>query len=962
VVRPALGPGSLVGGRYAVESLIASGGMGQVYAARDAQLQRLVAVKVLSCAAPDAQALARFDVEAKATARLQHPGILAVLDAGADEGRPWLVCELLEGHTLRELLADGPLPVRRAIELGLQLAKALAAAHRAQIVHRDLKPGNLFVTAAGDLKILDFGVAKLMPAEAGGAALTDHGQPIGTVPYMAPEQIRCEAVDERADVFAFGAVLYEVLTGRRAFDGPSRVEAGYAVLTAAPPPLPDELPPSLRHAVERCLRKRKEERFASAAEIADALEAALAEVGSAGPHLPWRRSLRVAAAVVAALGAALGISLAGQRFTRSRVGSPRLATAPRVAVLPFKVLGSPSLQWLGEGMVDLLASGLEAGGARLVDPSAVVRRARDGVGELSTSRELAQALGADLFVAGTIIQSDSDVRLHARVHAVDGPATALAEATVEGPADDLARVVSRLAKRLRSQLGGALEPPAGPGGRMGRLGEQSTRSPAALKSYLEGEAILRRGRWADAVDALRAALAHDPQFALAHYRLAVAANTEQPGVADEALAQALRLAEKLAPRDRALLEAYAAFREGRSGEAEQRYRQILAAHADDVEAWVQLGEVLIHYNSLRGRSPAEAEEAFSHALVLDPLNGQALMHRIDIAVAQGETQVSLALAERGISAQGESSDETIPLQWVRAWATADDAGRARAVARAASSSSPRLLHEIFFRSLWADPGLAAAQAVAEAMRAADLPLRLQGIDALAALELARGRPSAARSLLAQAAALAPKDTFAHRAAAIAALPFVPLTPGELQRALEEAQALDEPTPRHAALKHSALGLIAARAREVERAERSAAALERLGPEMAAGSAGADLALAVRATLEDALGKPAAALALLERMVLRIPYRQHALYLRVPQQLLRARLLAASGHEQDALRIAGSFGYFNEQAPAYVVPSLLLRAGILERRGEREQAAALRREAAVLWRHAEPQMRAQLTPP
>ena len=212
-----LSPGARLG-PYEIQAAIGAGGMGEVYKARDTRLDRDVAIKVLpEAVANDADRLARFEREAKAVAALSHPNILAVHDTGTDAGRAFVVMELLEGETLRERLAAGPLPVRKAVDAAVQMARGLAAAHDKGLVHRDVKPENVFLTHDGQVKILDFGLAKTAATGSGATetafALTDPGSVMGTVGYMAPEQVRGTPVDARTDLFALGAVLYEMLIG-----------------------------------------------------------------------------------------------------------------------------------------------------------------------------------------------------------------------------------------------------------------------------------------------------------------------------------------------------------------------------------------------------------------------------------------------------------------------------------------------------------------------------------------------------------------------------------------------------------------------------------------------------------------------------------------------------------------------------------------------------------------------------
>jgi eukaryotic-like serine/threonine-protein kinase len=269
---------------YEILGLLGAGGMGEVYRARDPALRREVAIKVLpTFVAQNPDRLRRFEQEAQAAAALNHPNILAVHRFGVFEGVPYLVSELLEGSTLRQALQRGPLPVRKTMDYAVQIAHGLAAAHEQGIVHRDLKPENLSVTKDGRIKILDFGLAKVMqpqPEPDGNPPTmsrnTDAGMVMGTAGYMSPEQVRGRTVDNRTDIFAFGAILYEMLTGTRAFHRPTSAETMTATLNDEPPAisqLVQSIPPGLQRVVHRCLEKNPEQRFHSASDLAFALEA-----------------------------------------------------------------------------------------------------------------------------------------------------------------------------------------------------------------------------------------------------------------------------------------------------------------------------------------------------------------------------------------------------------------------------------------------------------------------------------------------------------------------------------------------------------------------------------------------------------------------------------------------------------------------------------------------------------------
>ena len=280
----ALIPGTRLG-PYEIESPLGAGGMGEVYRARDTRLNRDVAVKILPASfSADPEQLQRFAQESRAAAALNHPNILSIFDIGEANGAPYVVSELLEGETLRDRLRNGPLSsTRKAIDYAQQIARGLAAAHERGIIHRDLKPENLFITHDGRVKILDFGLAKFTRPEVHVAddaptmqVATEAGTVLGTAGYMAPEQVRGKATDARSDIFSFGAILYEMLSGKRAFHGDSAADTMTAILKEDPPDLNEtnrNISPAFDRIVRHCLEKSPAERFQSARDVAFNLEA-----------------------------------------------------------------------------------------------------------------------------------------------------------------------------------------------------------------------------------------------------------------------------------------------------------------------------------------------------------------------------------------------------------------------------------------------------------------------------------------------------------------------------------------------------------------------------------------------------------------------------------------------------------------------------------------------------------------
>ncbi|HXW05597.1 MAG TPA: protein kinase [Vicinamibacterales bacterium] len=337
---------------YRVQERIGRGGMGTVYRAHDSRLARDVAIKVVNeDAAWDAERVARFHREARTLAALNHPGIVVVHDTGQERGLNYLVTELIDGVTLRALIADeGALGSRRTIEIGAQVADALAAAHALGVMHRDLKPENVMLTRQGRAKLLDFGLARPsrndVPDETRTALQTDPGIAMGTVQYMSPEQIRGEALDSRSDIFSLGVVLHEMLSGARPFQGATQADVLSAVLRGEPPPLPDSIHPALRQVVERCLNRQPADRFQSASDLGFALRNAAAASG--------RVEIEAARSRVRPLWWVAGVLLAGGAGL-SALGLARIlaepAAAPPLRLRPFatEAYGESQPLWSPDG-------------------------------------------------------------------------------------------------------------------------------------------------------------------------------------------------------------------------------------------------------------------------------------------------------------------------------------------------------------------------------------------------------------------------------------------------------------------------------------------------------------------------------------------------------------------------------------------------------------------------------------
>ena len=430
-------------GRYEILGLLGAGGMGEVYRARDAQLRRDVAIKVLPPAlATHSDRLQRFEQEAQAAGSLNHPNILAIYDVGTQDGSPFLVSELLNGETLHHRLRRGPVPVRAAVDLAMQVVQGLSAAHDQAIVHRDLKPENLFITTENRVKILDFGLAKLAQPDPITAAeaptvgrLTEVGAVLGTVGYMSPEQVTGVAADHRSDIFSFGVLLYEMLAGRRAFARGSPVETMSAILRDDPPPIwsgPAAASPSpdpeeanshpgvlqrLDRVVRRCLEKRPEDRFQSTRDLAFALTEVAGGLTATTPAAAVRRSPArrmvgiAAAAVIAAVVMAWAFGFVDVRRLMSS-GDHRMTS---LAVLPLENTSSdPEQEYFSDGMTEALISDLaRVGGLRVISRTSVMTYKSKT--DRKPLKQIARELAVDAVLEGSVMRSGDRVRISAKL-------------------------------------------------------------------------------------------------------------------------------------------------------------------------------------------------------------------------------------------------------------------------------------------------------------------------------------------------------------------------------------------------------------------------------------------------------------------------------------------------------------------------------------------------------------------
>jgi len=422
-------------GRYEVLGPIGAGGMGEVWRARDTELDRQVAIKVLpEAVASEPHRVERFRREARALAALSHPNLLEIHDVGSTDGVDYVVTELLEGDSLRSAIPPSGLPWQKVAEIGAAVADGLAAAHGKGIVHRDLKPENLFVTSDGRVKILDFGLASMdeeIEVDGDSPTVTEAGAVLGTVGYMAPEQLRGRPADSRSDVFSLGCVLYEMASGRRAFTGATGVEIMAAILKEEPPQLSSSgaaVPVDLERTVHRCLEKRPEARFQSAADLAYSLKsmgsnpsapvmATPRSVTSTSGHGRPRWLVAVAAMLVLLAAVIAWRTLVPSREDQATGGSQIDLDPNRIAVVPFvNRTGNASLDNLGDRIADRIARQLaDLEELQVVPPSTVAAALADGLASQRDPRSLVgnvtAATSAGLVLTGVIDPSGEGIEL-----------------------------------------------------------------------------------------------------------------------------------------------------------------------------------------------------------------------------------------------------------------------------------------------------------------------------------------------------------------------------------------------------------------------------------------------------------------------------------------------------------------------------------------------------------------------
>jgi eukaryotic-like serine/threonine-protein kinase len=637
-------------GPYVLGPALGAGGMGEVYRAHDSRLGRDVAIKLLPPdVADDPERLRRFESEARAAAALNHPNILVVHDVGREHDTSYLVTELLEGRTLRDVIDGGAVPLTRALDYAVQIAEGLAAAHARGIVHRDLKPENVFVTADGRVKILDFGLAKAVRlGEAAVASTLGHvtapNVVLGTPGYMAPEQVRGEPVDQRADIFAFGCVLYELLGGRPAFAGATTLEILSAILRDTPAP-PASLPPALARIVTRCLEKEPERRFQRAGEVHAALEAIQTGAGLSGAMRVPRHPLPHARLLVAAAVVLLVLAAGWWGATQRHPPPPRMDS---IAVLPLaNFTGDPGQQHFVDATHDGLIAELGQIGALTVISRQSVLRYRETEKAVP---EIARELNVDALVEGSVFRAGDTVRITVQLLQARPTERQLWAGTFQRDLGGILGLQGQVARAIAEQVRVAVSP-----SELARLARNRPVDPAAYQAWLRGWVKFTERSADHCIMHAEESAAIDPDYAPAYvlaaqcYRQKAYFTQTRPHEAFPKIKVAAEHAIKLDPLlgvAYAPLGAYLAAYEWDWGGADRTFQRALELTPSEAETHQSYSTFLV--------ATGRHDEAIEHARRAEQLSpGRPsfrqnlafvlyLARRYDEAIAQAQRTIELA--------------------------------------------------------------------------------------------------------------------------------------------------------------------------------------------------------------------------------------------------------------------------------------------------------------------------------
>ena len=974
---------------YKILDELGHGGMGIVYKAEDTRLHRTVALKFLPPhLLTDDEAKARFTAEAQAASALDHQNICTIhqIDQTSD-GQLFIVMACYDGQTLQDLIETqdfASLPIEKVIDITSQIAAGLARAHEAGIIHRDIKPSNIIITERGEVKILDFGIAKLRSQQ----TITKTGSTLGTAAYMSPEQVKGDPVDHRTDLWSLGVILYEMLAGRRPFDAEYDQAVMYQIVNAVPPgisSLRPDLPLLLVELVQGLLAKHPDDRLddLTALQSLQSEKAHLSGVvrpAKRGTTSQKARPLRALLTTLLLVLLAVVATVSWRLGNNDGIAPESTIHQNSVMVLPFALHGSDSLAYLREGMIDLLSMKFDgAGELRRIDPAVVFNQIRHNQTDLNDPgaiEAVANTLGAEYFVRGNIYDIGGKMRFTASLHRTGEGVLASAESQT-GVSDDLYQLIDDLGRQLLVFSSDTSGSP------VQQLARRTTQSATALKAYLAGEARLRSEEYTKAMEYFQQAIAHDSTFALAYFRLARTSGYQGPSI-DRAflLEKAMQYSSQLSIREQLLFEAlynYVVTRNFKKTIA--LCRQILTLYPGELEVWSIYFEALEFYGPRLGEPIEIMQMAANRCYELGPDNALYLAYLASMAERNGDIQNIIKFSKMRLQLSPNGS--WAPFERRRlAFIEGDVATKQKILQELQkhSATSAWFLSRSIAMSTANPEDHEAVASLLKRSGNSDI-WQARGAQVSAYFAMSRGQRTAALKEMKIAESFFDDYPIDEKALYLL-IPYADATEAMIRKQIQNIRywqatrawipksgVYADPDQSMAFIRRNyALGLLFCELKDIETANLHADSLAKFqehfsGKELTQieQKMASALASSVRAFISFQSGMPENAIKTLEQPNLdwcanfRLQFVDAQLY----ERFLRARCYRALGQYEDAIRWLSTIGTFSYPAIAYRAPKHRLLAEIYEEIGDKEQAIEHYQRFIELWRDCDPELRPQL---